>query len=323
MAESRPAKRLRSDVADEPSTDYEHSLDFWFADGNVVLVAQKTAFRVHQSVLVRKSVIFQDMFAIPQPEDANIYEGCAVVELSDAAEDIKEVLTVLYDGDSLLNSSAAELSPAVISAWLRLGMKYQLDRLRDETVKKLTERYPATLRHYDDWDTRSDYRYEREWRQQRGDIIVLNLARKFNLHALLPAVFLACSQLDIGQLVVQSKHSGSDSEDLTVLTPLDLRRCLSGRERLHDLYINRHNFNLPVDCQSTVACDMTLKHVKGATWDEGFQEYLQAPLKSFEWLESSDFCPSCIRSFSSLDQEERERMWGELKVVFRLNEVLD
>lgn len=103
MSNTRCAKRARSDsdLEEEAETDhvYDHSVDFWFADGTVVLVAQKIAYRVHQSILSRKSSVFEDMFAIPQPEKAETYEGCPVVHVSDTADDIEEVLEVLYDGD--------------------------------------------------------------------------------------------------------------------------------------------------------------------------------------------------------------------------------
>ncbi|TCD68379.1 hypothetical protein EIP91_010888 [Steccherinum ochraceum] len=318
MTDSRPAKRSRSDIAYEPSINYERSKDFWFADGNVVLVAQNTAFRLHQGVLGRKSAIFQDMFAIPQPEDADIYEGCPKVELSDAAEDIEEMLAVLYDGDSLLNTFDTKLKrPAVISAWLRLGTKYQLDLLRDEAMKKLAQRYPETLKDYDAWVTQSNPSDESRWSQERGDIIAVNLARKFDLHGLLPAAFLACSQLSIKRLVVDPEHTGPDYEDLTILSFADLRRCLSGREQLHDFYMSRYHF--PPTCRSSASCESTIKVLKEEAWDELFEEYLQTPLRSFEWAEHTALCSACVRSFSISDLEERERMWGLLKSIFKLN----
>lgn len=86
MADSRPPKRIRSDVApareDSLAGYYKHSDAFWLRDGNVVLIAEKTAFRVHQSVLERKSEVFKDMFGVPQPENAETLEQCPLVHVT-------------------------------------------------------------------------------------------------------------------------------------------------------------------------------------------------------------------------------------------------
>ena len=70
----------------------------WLEDGNVVLVAQRTAFRVLRSILSECSEIFRDMFAVPQPPDGETLEGCPVVQLSDAKQDVEFVLSVLFSG---------------------------------------------------------------------------------------------------------------------------------------------------------------------------------------------------------------------------------
>lgn len=103
----------------EQATLSRHA-EFWFTDGSIVLVAQSTMFRVHKTFLSRHSVIFRDMFSLPQPaegssagsaaplahamispeigvglEDA---EGCSVVRLHDSPDDVASLLYALYDG---------------------------------------------------------------------------------------------------------------------------------------------------------------------------------------------------------------------------------
>lgn len=73
----------------------------WFEDGNVVLVAETTGFRVYRGLLARHSEIFHDMFSMPQPEQTaeDTYEGCPVVRMADdTADEVSKILTVLYDG---------------------------------------------------------------------------------------------------------------------------------------------------------------------------------------------------------------------------------
>lgn len=100
--------------------------DLWFPDGSVsvsspvpfgttlttlqiVLRAENTLFRVHKSLLARHSGFFHDLFTLPQPEgDAKSFshsvhasgdiEGCQVLRLHDAPEDVANLLTALVDG---------------------------------------------------------------------------------------------------------------------------------------------------------------------------------------------------------------------------------
>jgi BTB/POZ domain len=86
--------------------------DLWFCDGSVILQADSTLFRVHKSQLSRRSVIFSDMFTLPQPVTTThatladeTYEGCPNVKLHDSAEDVANLLLALYDGPCVLVAS--------------------------------------------------------------------------------------------------------------------------------------------------------------------------------------------------------------------------
>lgn len=69
----------------------------WYDDGSVVLQAECTQFRVHRTLLCQNSTIFTDMFSIPQPPpNESLVEGCALVHLSDSAEEVETVLRALY-----------------------------------------------------------------------------------------------------------------------------------------------------------------------------------------------------------------------------------
>lgn len=80
---------------------HRHS-DMWFEDGSVICRAENVLFRVHMSQLSRHSVCFRDMFALASTSasknDADEIEGCPVIVLHDAAEDVGNLLTALYDG---------------------------------------------------------------------------------------------------------------------------------------------------------------------------------------------------------------------------------
>ena len=72
---------------------------YWFDDGNVILEAENTRFRVHRSLLSRHSSVFKDMFSLPQSvtDPGLLPEGCLIVILSDRATDIECILSVFYD----------------------------------------------------------------------------------------------------------------------------------------------------------------------------------------------------------------------------------
>jgi hypothetical protein len=66
----------------------------WLEEGNIILQAENTRFRVLQSLLSSNSPVFQDMFAIPQPCHQELIDGCPLVFLQDPPED----LTILLNG---------------------------------------------------------------------------------------------------------------------------------------------------------------------------------------------------------------------------------
>ncbi len=72
--------------------------DFWFPDGNVVIVAGSAAFKVHRGQLERHSEVFSYLFSIPQPMEQDRIDGCSSVELQDCPSDVFYFLSALYDG---------------------------------------------------------------------------------------------------------------------------------------------------------------------------------------------------------------------------------
>ena len=74
-------KRPRVEGDEEPSTPvtYTREADLWYDDGDIVIQAETTQFRVSKGVLASFSDIFKDMFSIPQPpSDKEVVDGCPV-----------------------------------------------------------------------------------------------------------------------------------------------------------------------------------------------------------------------------------------------------
>lgn len=71
--------------------------EIWLEDGNVVLQAEGTQFKVYRGILSLNSPVFKDMFSLPQPTSGEeLVEGCPVVHLSDSAADVTYVLQAFF-----------------------------------------------------------------------------------------------------------------------------------------------------------------------------------------------------------------------------------
>ncbi|KAJ7914371.1 hypothetical protein B0H13DRAFT_2190058, partial [Mycena leptocephala] len=71
--------------------------ELWFKDGTLMLTAEGSLFRVYGGLLAKRSPVFHDMLQIPQPEDAELFDGCPVVHLPDNKCDLRCFLNALFD----------------------------------------------------------------------------------------------------------------------------------------------------------------------------------------------------------------------------------
>jgi hypothetical protein len=84
------------EIDPEPSEPH-HSSQLWFDDGNVVIQAGNTQYKVYRGVLAARSPVFQDMFSFPQPPNLELIEGCPLVHLSDPALQVTPFLRAIFD----------------------------------------------------------------------------------------------------------------------------------------------------------------------------------------------------------------------------------
>ena len=93
-----------------PDVDIRHKIErhpsIYFPDGDIVLCATtKTSdivrmFRVDRVYLTRNSPVFRDMLSLASPpghgHNTELYDGVAVVRLPDDADDLANLLSLLY-----------------------------------------------------------------------------------------------------------------------------------------------------------------------------------------------------------------------------------
>ncbi|TCD63692.1 hypothetical protein EIP91_005097 [Steccherinum ochraceum] len=329
MGDARPSKRARNDASSKGSREdttagYKRSENFWLRDGNVILVAEKTAFRVHQSVLERKSVVFQDMFGVPQPEEAETLEECPLVHVSDTAEDITHMLSVLYDGDRFLNMNTS-ISMKMVFALLQLGIKYQIDYLRDEAISVLEVIYPPSFAKYVLYQQSNSTLRVTEQTYTQDPIVVINLAWKHNLPSLLPGAFFVCALLPNRTLAAAAAGAPAKDDQLTKLSVDDLVRCLNGREALQSMFLDRYAFLdkgvVTEGCISPRTCEGSLtERRQDHMWtyvndvvDRDFD-----PLQVFDWVEWLHVCDPCRREFEQADYEARQKIYEAVPGMFEL-----
>lgn len=84
-------------LKEEDSAIHPHP-EMSFDDGNIMIVAEKTSYRVHRSVLSRKSALFKDLLSLPQPDSEEMLDGLPIVRLLDSADDVTVLLDAIYNG---------------------------------------------------------------------------------------------------------------------------------------------------------------------------------------------------------------------------------
>ena len=101
----RPLKRLRAQSIDSDDAvtstslaHIQHDTDFYWEGGNIVLIAQTTAFCILRCLLSLKAPVFASMFASSSPSTDEIYEGHPVVRLSESSDDVRDFLHALFPG---------------------------------------------------------------------------------------------------------------------------------------------------------------------------------------------------------------------------------
>lgn len=104
-----PSKRKRGDDLPSQPAVLVNPLrsDIWYEDGNIILQAGGTQFKVYQGTLADNSTVFKKIFSFPQPlsKDTQMVEGCPVVDLSESAQEVRCMLEAIYQRKCVAPSS--------------------------------------------------------------------------------------------------------------------------------------------------------------------------------------------------------------------------
>jgi hypothetical protein len=151
---------------DSQGLEVARSDPYWLDDGNVILLAESTMFKVHQSVLSKHSTMFRTMFSLPQPsmDVTNPSCGCPQVGLQDLAKDIEFMLRAFYGeryqirrlillfraDDSLLRLWERDkpVTLNTLGSMLRMGKKYSVRDFLQEADRRLQVEFSDNWKGY-------------------------------------------------------------------------------------------------------------------------------------------------------------------------------
>ncbi|KAH9925683.1 uncharacterized protein BXZ73DRAFT_49803, partial [Epithele typhae] len=217
--------------------------EIYYNDGNVDLVIQGIDFRVYRGVLAQFSPIFKDMFDLgsPSPIDDTSGDGSFVIQgpgttvstvtLKDSVRDWRHVLRALYQGRYLLTIDvlAASSCPSfdILSAYIRLGHKYQISIIYDPAMAYLKWHFAPTFSRWKTRSTSGSRPYTLPHWEPENTIGVVNLARLTDEDSILPLALLGCCQLG-DRLSVGFRYSDGIRETLSARDTLLCLESVAG-----------------------------------------------------------------------------------------------
>ncbi|KAI9441852.1 hypothetical protein H4582DRAFT_1935410 [Lactarius indigo] len=92
-------------------------------------------FLVHKAILASSSPVFRDMFSLPQSPNSETVGGLAMVEISEDAELVRSLITILYPIPSEIPASYDRVL-ALLAAAQKYDMKAVQSSIRDELARR-------------------------------------------------------------------------------------------------------------------------------------------------------------------------------------------
>lgn len=223
----------------------------------------------------------------------------------------------------------------MVSAYIRLGHKYQMNTLVERSLRYLEDFYTTS---FGIWNHRSVWDFTvlvpEEWHHD-GDtspapfvIGVVNLARLARCDAILPTALFACCALDVEELL-----SGFEREDGTreQLSEDDLRLCIKGVRYLEQMTTRAiiKTFAPPTKrrgCKTTsgvsVECHKGMSALLRLYADSPSEFPTRLPLSNWDGFLGSkiddNVCGPCHDELIERMRAEQRKIWVTLPGIFDL-----
>ncbi|RPD58519.1 hypothetical protein L226DRAFT_614693 [Lentinus tigrinus ALCF2SS1-7] len=317
--------------SEKPRASRKRDVEFWFADGTIVLIIQETEFRVYRGLLEDRFPIFKDLLSLPQPApaadalDGDDDDHCPVVHLCDSARDWRNVFRLYMPRRdiSLFDQGPSRPSFEMLSACVRLGHKYDMTHMEHEALDYLKILFHPPL-----------YRPTIRWPPQgflpSSAIGVVNLARLTGEHSLLPVALFHCCRLD-AEVTEGFAYSDGERE---MLSAEDLGRCFVARSKLMQETYGKYtrSFMAASDparprkkpcraannaCRSTAAGQKFFA-VANSTADsfEHAYPFVHLEVDLPDDVKRTMFCDACWEVYRKCEEEEHKALWKRLPTIF-------
>ncbi|KAI1795347.1 hypothetical protein LXA43DRAFT_992392, partial [Ganoderma leucocontextum] len=335
-SDSRSTKRRRTSTSSpalvivapgdpsEPAKDQEtftRHADFWLEDGNLVLLAGATAFRVFRSILVKKSAVFADMVAAGSADATETFDDCPVVRLPDDPEDLRDFLQYLMPCSALrLRFGVPMCDFSELHAAIRLAHKYQCADVETRALLLLKKYYTS---HFTEYDMYDPSRSALSPPSRSAAIAAVNIARLTEKPSMLPfALYLVCNS-------PRRMVDGYERRDGSIeyLTAEDLKLCIVARSilawELASLIKHVYTLTPSTGClrKTTGQCITAREDIlevaeRNARGQCNVFEFHRDSIE--DWLSDFSLCRVCKREMLAREVQERRRVWMLLPEMFGL-----
>ncbi|KAJ7829985.1 hypothetical protein B0H14DRAFT_3143701 [Mycena olivaceomarginata] len=293
--------------------------ELWFEDGNIVLQAENSQFRVYRGVLAARSCVFQDMLGFPQPSDSELVESCPLVHLPDCAGEVTTFLKAIFDSGFFL-PYPFPTDFDTIAGTLRLAHKYEVGYLRARALVHLSSMFtffnsatgPSTIP--PSWNRPEEQAYK---------MCVVQLAREVDALWILPTAFYSLSTSSAA-LGTEIFHGTVYNGRPATLSELDQQSFLNGN-RIQSASVVDHILRFllfPVDivgCTQPLCYKRRLQAFEANRQDR--QESPYDPLHVWDendWVLLSDVCTVCLKAMKQIHAEARHKFWDDLPRIYGL-----
>ncbi|KAG8923583.1 hypothetical protein FRC01_012589 [Tulasnella sp. 417] len=316
------------DLSDDPLTIngqlYFKNPRHWYEEGNIAFLAQSTAFRLHGSVLSRRSTVMAKLISLPRPAPAfsfsdskngeTIIGGVPFVVLRDKAEDFEHVLDFIYP-NTLPAAQTEHLGVHDLMGMIRLAGKYCIQDLLEWAISKLGREFLLLPSHRSVAKVLKD---EERYSDPMFCVQVIQFSRQCSLPQFLPLAFYALATKDWsvrpGEVTCLRQLSREDQgrvhEGRTALTKEVLKKAL----------VMPENHAAPAKCSS-----WSCSEISPAIWSNGRERWQNLMLYPIEELENrltlkhASLCKDCNTKVKTRTQEFRDGLVRELTSFFTLD----
>ncbi|KAJ7142129.1 hypothetical protein C8R43DRAFT_1016403 [Mycena crocata] len=318
------------DVGIETLPSHPHRVpELWFEDGNIVIQAGNSQFRLFRSILAARSPVFQDMFSFPQPLDSEMIDGCPLVRLHDLEAEAIVFFKAIFDPEFFM-PFPAQTEFDTVAGCLRLAHKYGVDYLCRRALVHLSSAYDTTLSR---WDV-SQSQEPRSVLEKVSfpwfyvgfqDLYALQLFREVDALWLLPNAFYNLS-VDFNRLGMAIFHGSVYKGIPTAISEQDQRNFIKGHsiqtQTTATDSLRFLSYPLDIDgCESPLPC----RALRLDTIDDLGRELIRAsPFDALDvwtlddWENLGDLCDTCLRVLKDTHQSARQKFWDELPQIYGL-----